>query len=96
MELKCCICGTEFVGYGNNAEPIRKGVCCDKCNAKHVIASRFLPLRNVSYEIVKNENEKKELIEMLKENNFELRKIMSSNILYYNPENDENVVICIL
>ena len=46
--------------------------------------------------IVKNEKELNEKIERLKEKNFELRKIMVSNVLYHNPENDENVVICVL
>ena len=53
MELRCCICGTEFVGYGNNAEPIRKGVCCDKCNMRYVFMCRNLITKtNTSYEIV--------------------------------------------
>ena len=28
----CNICGKEFYGYGNNAQPINNGRCCDKCN----------------------------------------------------------------
>lgn len=29
----CCICGREYEGYGNNAEPlVYKGRCCDECN----------------------------------------------------------------
>ena len=38
---KCIICGKEFKGYGNNAEPIKKGICCDECNIKVVIPLRF-------------------------------------------------------
>lgn len=31
--MKCCICGKEFEGYGNNPWPIKKeGKCCDSCN----------------------------------------------------------------
>lgn len=38
----CCICGEEFVGYGNNPEPYKKdGVCCDACNIKFVIPARL-------------------------------------------------------
>lgn len=33
---KCCICGKEIKGYGNNAEPLAKGICCDECNVKVV------------------------------------------------------------
>jgi len=37
----CCLC-TEFIrGYGNNAEPVRVGRCCDKCNATKVIPARM-------------------------------------------------------
>lgn len=35
---KCVICGKEIQGYGNNAEPLKKGRCCDKCNAKVILA----------------------------------------------------------
>ena len=40
---KCVLCGKEFSGYGNNAEPLKKGVCCDECNQK-VILERILLL----------------------------------------------------
>ena len=41
--MKCCICGKEITGYGNNPWPIIKDErmkCCDECNAK-VLATRF-------------------------------------------------------
>ena len=28
----CCICGEEYDGFGNNAEPTAEGRCCDECN----------------------------------------------------------------
>ena len=28
----CCMCKKEFEGFGNNAEPLMKGICCDDCN----------------------------------------------------------------
>ena len=28
----CCLCGDEIKGYGNNAEPLAEGRCCDRCN----------------------------------------------------------------
>lgn len=37
----CCVCGKKFNGYGNNAYPICKGICCDDCNYKVVIPSRL-------------------------------------------------------
>ncbi len=40
----CCICGDEFVGYGNNPEPVKShddGVCCDACNIKFVLPARL-------------------------------------------------------
>ena len=45
--MKYCICGEEIEkkinGWdsGNNAEPIRKGRCCDKCNKGLVIPTRL-------------------------------------------------------
>ena len=40
--MKCCICkledGKEF---GNNAQPIMEGECCDDCNREKVIPRRL-------------------------------------------------------
>ena len=43
MENKkiCSICGQKYEGYGNNAQPVNDGNCCDKCNATIVIPRRF-------------------------------------------------------
>jgi len=41
---KCVLCGGEVVGYGHNAQPLRKGLCCDDCNNK-VIAIRLMATR---------------------------------------------------
>ena len=38
---KCIICGNDFDGYGNNAEPVEHGICCDKCNQEKVIPARL-------------------------------------------------------
>lgn len=96
MELKCCICGTEFVGYGNNAEPIRKGICCDKCNAHFVIASRIIKAKNASYEIIKTSKELNKVEQQLLNKSFKLVKFIPYNKVYENVENEENVVLCIL
>lgn len=37
---KCCICHKPFKGHGNNAEPVRKGLCCDSCNEMIVVPER--------------------------------------------------------
>ena len=37
---KCSICGKDFEGRGNNAEPVNDGVCCDICNINIVIPRR--------------------------------------------------------
>lgn len=37
----CSICGKEYSGWGNNAEPINEGRCCDDCNASAVIPARL-------------------------------------------------------
>lgn len=42
---KCCICGKEFTGWGNNPWPAFKdpdAVCCDECNANEVIPMRMI------------------------------------------------------
>lgn len=39
---RCCICGKEICGWGNNPEPIKQdGECCDECNAKYVVPARI-------------------------------------------------------
>ena len=39
--IKCVICGRVIFGYGNNAEPIKKGRCCNPCNIRYVIPKRL-------------------------------------------------------
>ena len=34
----CSICKLEYKGYGNNAQPINDGLCCDECNTKVINA----------------------------------------------------------
>jgi hypothetical protein len=40
----CVLCKKIFIGYGNNAQPLKEGLCCDDCNIK-VIETR-LKLKN--------------------------------------------------
>lgn len=42
MKNKCCLCGEEFEGYGNDPAPLKEsGECCDRCNAEKVIPARL-------------------------------------------------------
>ena len=41
---KCCICGHQFAGEGNNPTPVEHhdgDMCCDECNANIVIPIRL-------------------------------------------------------
>ena len=46
----CCICKKPFDGYGNNAEPVCSGSCCDECNMKEVNPARLKMLDDSSSE----------------------------------------------
>ena len=51
--MKCCICGKEIIGFGNNPYPTVKtpGVrCCDDCNNKFVIRDRILQMNQLNIE----------------------------------------------
>ncbi len=39
--MKCCICGKDIKGYGNNPFPIAGKICCDECNVKVVLPYRL-------------------------------------------------------
>lgn len=41
---KCCICKRRFTGWGNNAQPVKDGKCCDECNWMYVIPARIAEL----------------------------------------------------
>lgn len=40
----CSICFLKYTGYGNNAQPINDGYCCNKCNDA-VITARLNKLK---------------------------------------------------
>lgn len=41
----CSICGKTYEHWGNNAQPINNGRCCDKCNYEYVLPARLgLPI----------------------------------------------------
>ena len=41
---QCVICDEHFTGYGNNADPVKDGICCDACNTNSVIPARMSEL----------------------------------------------------
>ena len=43
----CVICGKDYDGYGNNAEPVADGKCCDDCNIKIVIPARLKQMKGL-------------------------------------------------
>lgn len=52
----CCICGKEYVGYGNNPWPVNNDPgarCCEECNFTVVTPERIknLTMRNSNEDI---------------------------------------------
>ena len=41
----CSICGTPFTEWGNNAQPVNTGRCCNLCNDTVVIPARIRAMR---------------------------------------------------
>ena len=39
--MNCSICNDELIDWGNNAEPVNDGRCCDMCNQTIVIPRRM-------------------------------------------------------
>ena len=46
MENKCCFCGEGYGEFGNNAQPLNEGRCCDECNIDLVLTIRLKQLRS--------------------------------------------------
>ena len=36
--MNCSICNENIEGFGNNAQPINDGICCDDCNNLVILA----------------------------------------------------------
>ena len=41
----CSICEEKFEGYGNNAQPVNNGECCNTCNMMYVIKRRIFDMQ---------------------------------------------------
>ena len=39
--MKCCFCNEDAGKFGNNAQPIKEGFCCNSCNLQLVIPKRL-------------------------------------------------------
>ena len=37
IKMNCSICNEKIEGFGNNAQPINDGICCDDCNTLVII-----------------------------------------------------------
>ena len=42
----CSICGGPIVGFGNNAQPVNDGICCDRCNERVVLPALLERIRD--------------------------------------------------
>lgn len=54
-EMKCCICGREIKGWGNNPWPVNNNEsakCCDECNGQVVIPARIRGMYKVKGEVI--------------------------------------------
>ena len=48
----CSICNKDFEWYGNNAQPVNNGVCCDDCNVMVITRRLFDMEMNKGEDIV--------------------------------------------
>lgn len=39
--MLCVLCHDNITGYGNNAQPVAEGKCCDSCNFSVVLQQRL-------------------------------------------------------
>lgn len=99
MEKKCCICERKLNSYGNNAYPIKEGMCCNNCKIRFVVPARmFLHMTNnpISFEVSKSSKECANLKSKLESRNFEKIQDCKDVQIYNNVETDEKVVLCII
>ena len=54
---KCCLCGKEIEGYGNNPSPLKGDICCDECNATILVPLRLYLYQQIYAEHQAHEQE---------------------------------------
>ena len=50
----CSICHQPYQGFGNNAQPVNDGRCCNDCNWMYVIPARLRILQSSEREETKS------------------------------------------
>lgn len=65
--MRCCICGCEFNGYGNNPDPLcasddNEARCCDDCNS-FVTSARMIQLKQIEINLNASDEELTEFLE---------------------------------
>ena len=53
--MKCCICGREIKGWGNNPWPVNNNEsakCCEECNGQVVIPARIRGMYKAKGEVI--------------------------------------------
>ena len=46
----CSVCGKHTIGYGNCSEPVKRGMCCEKCK-KEIVIPRVTAFLNAVFEL---------------------------------------------
>ncbi len=44
---KCILCGNKYTNLGHNAQPLAKGLCCDKCYYSKILKARIKLFENI-------------------------------------------------
>ena len=52
----CSICQAPYKEFGNNAQPVNKGRCCDECNTTVVVLARVNIIIQKQNEILKKKS----------------------------------------
>lgn len=94
--IKCSICGKEIEGrFGNNPSPLKRGLCCDKCNTELVLPLRLYlagankntallvePNGVISYHKVEGDKIKLEVLQEMVEGYIEIYPKQDYNFLF--------------
>lgn len=49
LRMLCVLCIESITGYGNNAEPVAQGTCCDSCNISFELQERLRLLPTIRF-----------------------------------------------